>query len=181
MSIDFEQEATELTATQEQLDGLSALVKMMVQQEQEVDELGAKLKTAQQRLRQLQEVDVPTKMDELGFPFLGLPDGRKVEVAEVMHASIPKKNKPQCAQWLEEHGHGALVSETVTTSFGKGQQEEVEKVIALLAENGYKVKAEENMNTTTVKALFKELMEGGEADLPFEMFGIHLRRVAKVG
>lgn len=178
--INYEQEAATLEATPEQLDGLSALVKMMQEHDANVNRLKDELKKAEAELRQLTEVDIPTKMDELGFPFLGLPDGRKLEVVEVMHASIPKKNKAQCAQWLDAHGHGALVSETVTAAFGKGQQEEAYKAVDLLANNGYKVTLTEDMNTGSVKSLFKELMEEGEADLPLEMFGVHLRRVAQV-
>jgi endonuclease YncB( thermonuclease family) len=173
-------EATTLDATTDQLKQVSTLVSHIRTQQQAVEQLEEQLKRAKAQLAKLTEADLPSLMDEIGLAEVTTTDGRQVAIKDTLYASVPKKNRREVAEWLVKQGHGALVAETVTAAFEKGETDKAHAAVQLLAANGYtQLSIEESVNTTSLKALIRELTSEG-VDVPLPLFGAHWKRVAVI-
>jgi hypothetical protein len=179
MTINYETETT-FDVPDDKLKQVSYLVQSIKALRQRVEEQEATLKRDKHDLALLEEVDLPSLMDEIGLAEVKTSDGTPVSVKDDLRMSIPKKNKRLCADWLLANGHGSLVSEDVILGFKKGEADKVQHAVELLREAGFGgVRVDESMNTAQVKSLAKELMGDGE-DFPLELFGGFQRRVAVV-
>jgi len=168
------------TASTDQLKNVAGLVAQIRKQQETVGRLEEQLKAARIHLAKLSELDLPALMDEIGLAEITTTDGKQVSIKDTLYASVPKKNKRAVAEWLLKHGHGALVGETLSASFEKGEAHRVQEAVKLLAEHGFnQLKVEENMNTTSIKALIRELTGEGE-DVPLELFGAYWKREAVI-
>jgi len=172
--------AEDVTATNEQLKQVSQLVAAIRSQEALVASLDEQKKDAERHLRLLVEEDLPAALDEAGIPEFKTADGAHVKVEQKLYMSVPKKNKPALALWLLGHGHGALVQSDVVVKFKKGEADKVNEAVDLLATHGFPVvHIDESMHTGQLKALVRELLDEGE-DVPMELFGAYVKRVAVV-
>jgi predicted DNA-binding protein (UPF0251 family) len=170
-------EDDEFAMTREQLEPLAQMVARMQSQQRAVEDLEAQLKEAKRVLRRIEELDIPTLMDEVGLEQVTMADGMKLSVKETLYASIAAKNKSKAAQWLIEHNQASLVKEDVVVPFDRGQLELVAALESTLNAQGYTYKVQESMNTASVKAAIKELLEQG-IEVPLELFGAHFVRKA---
>jgi len=169
-----------VTATNDQLKQVSQLVAAIRYQRKTVEQLEDELKQAKMHLRLLEEEDLPAVMDEASLSEFKTADGTPVKVAQKLYMSVPKKNKPAVADWLMGHGHSALVQSDVVVKFKKDEADKVHAAVDLLAAHGYPgVHIEESMHTGQLKALVRELLDSGE-DVPMELFGAYVKRVAEV-
>jgi HEAT repeat protein len=181
MAIDYEE--NEAPVTDEALATVAALAEKQLREEAEVERLEALLKDAKEQLRHTSMEALPTAMDEVGdvgLTSFELRSGHVVSVEDKLSASIPKKNKSACAKWLEDNGHESIVRKTVTLSFGRGEEDALNDLCTVLEDEDFcEYEIAEDMNTTTIKALCKELMEDGE-EFPLKLFGIYEYRQATV-
>lgn len=172
--------ADDVTATNDQLKQVTVLVAAIRAQRTKVEQLEATLKDEQRHLRLLEEEDLPAAMDEANIANFTTADGTPVKVEQKLYMNVPKKNKPAVASWLMQHNHGALVQSDVVVKFKKGEQEKVDAAVDLLAHNGFAgVHVEESTHTGQLKALVRELLDNGE-DVPMDLFGAYIKRVAVV-
>jgi len=156
---------------------VTALARKMWKLEVEVNAERFKLKEMESELRRLSEVDLPTALQEAGVESLTLANGYRLGITETLYASIPEKNKKECAEWLCDHDLPDLVGYALITTFSSYQGEEAANTAAALREQGLMVELRPGMNTTSVKAALRELMEKGE-DVPLSLFGAYLLRRA---
>lgn len=179
MGINYEAEVQETTSN-ENLAEIERLVRRIREAEQDVELAEQQLKASKARLRQLEEVDLPTKLDEVNLSEIVTTAGLKVTIKSTLYASIAKKNKRAAAEWLIANGHGSLVSEDLSVKFAKGDTEAVHRAITALTDAGIAgVEISENMNTTSIKALINELTADG-VDVPLDLFGAHYVRKAVI-
>jgi len=182
--IDFEQDTEQEQAagpTDSDLRKVATLAERQVELEAEVEHLADELKQAKERLRKVAEVELPELLlNELNMSMFALADGTTVEVKDSLKCSVPKKNLKQVAQWLVDHGHGALVKRDVTLPFDKGQEQQVEDLTNMLLDNGFSQFAvNEAVHTGQLKKLIQELEEEGE-DVPLSMFGAYHHKASTV-
>lgn len=171
---------TDITANTDQLKQVAGLVTSIRQQQETVSRLEEQLKQAKAYLAKLTELDLPSLMDEIGLAEVTTTDGKQVAIKDTLYASVPKKNRREVAEWLIQHGHGALVAETVTAAFEKGETVKAHDAIRLLAAHGFtQLSLEESVNTGSLKALIRELTGDG-IDVPLELFGAHWKREAVI-
>lgn len=166
---------------QDQLDVIVALAEQQLDYEARVIELEEELKETKDKLRQISERDLPDAMDEAGVEDFTLKDGRKVTVKIEYYASIPKHQQPLAFSWLRERGHDGIIKRNVTAKFGKGQDALAQRIVELIRENaeGTPVDDKQSVHHQTLKAFVREQMEQG-VDIPQDVFGIHIRNVARV-
>lgn len=169
-----------ITATNDELKQIGMIVAAIRDQRKLVERIDEELKQAQRHLRLLEEEDLPAVMDEAGLSSITTSDGTPVKVEQKLYMSVPKKNKPALADWLMGHGHSSLVQSDVRVNFKKGEADKVEKAVGILAANGFAgVHVEESMHTGQLKSLVRELLDHGE-DVPMELFGAYVKRVAVI-
>tara|TARA_Y100000310_G_scaffold326631_1_gene391807 strand:+ start:9056 stop:9610 length:555 start_codon:yes stop_codon:yes gene_type:complete len=152
---------------------ISNLVKEQVALEDQIASLSEDLKARGAKLRELSEQHIPAAMLEAGVKNFTTDDGLEVDVREKMSASVSKKNKPKVVAWLREHGHGSLVKNLVSATFGRDEDEDAVRALNILTDSGFEARQDVDVNTTTLKAFVKEQLEAGE-EIPLELFGVYV-------
>jgi hypothetical protein len=161
------------------LSQISYLVRKQIAMEKRVDDLEEELKIAKEDLRQLSEQDLPMALHEMGMKEVKMEDGSVVSVSTFYNASIPKDKTEQAFEWLRLNGHGDLVKNVVSASFGRSEDNKAKNLIGKLSEEGYSVAQKQWVEPMTLKAFAKEQVEQG-TDIPTDLFGLYIGEKAKV-
>ena len=123
--IDFEKDVN-IDIKDDALKDISELSQKLVDLEEETAMLEAALKKVKENARKISEEIIPEKMNEMNLTSLSLKDGSKLEVVPAIYASIPAKYKEEAFDWLRDHGHGDLIKNQLSASFGRGEDEKAE-------------------------------------------------------
>lgn len=92
-----------------------------------LDQVGA-IKTEIQKAYDFLSIDVlPERMDEEGIQTLKIKDVGRLQASSDIRCTVPAKNKQAVQDWLEEHGHGSMISATVNASTLKAFVKEMMK------------------------------------------------------
>jgi hypothetical protein len=135
-----------------------------------------------EKLRRVQEQDLPEAMDAVGMSKFVMDDGTTVTVKAFYAASIPDDRKEEAFDWLKEHDFDGMIKADVKVSFGKGEFEIAKSFVEFI--RGFNEKAidpeyKENVHWQTLRAFVKEQIEGGKP-LPLDMFGVFAGRKAEL-
>jgi hypothetical protein len=175
MEADFEDK---LASSVEKLDQsdlttVAGLAKAIRDQEGAIAELEANLKQAKKSLMKMTDEDLPTMLAEIGLSSMTLDDGSEVSVKQTYGASILVDNRPKAYQWLRDNGFGDIVKNTVSCSFGMGEDEKAEQFREIAEERGYLAEQDTSVHSSTLRAWVKERVENGD-DFPMELFGAYV-------
>jgi small-conductance mechanosensitive channel len=175
MEADFEDK---LASSVEKLDQsdlttVAGLAKAIRDQEEAIAELEANLKQAKKSLMKMTDEDLPTMLAEIGLSSMTLDDGSEVSVKQTYGASILVDNRPKAYQWLRDNGFGDIVKNTVSCSFGMGEDEKAEQFREIAEERGYLAEQDTSVHSSTLRAWVKERVENGD-DFPMELFGAYV-------
>jgi hypothetical protein len=158
---------------------ITALARKARKLEREIERKKEELKALEKQYRAVVEGDLVTAFEAAGVESFTTADGIGIEVKEELYASIPKKNKPQCAAWLVSHGQAHILSCDLVLQYSRGDRESATALAKELAERGLKPAVKEDMNTASVKTLLKEMRSEG-ADVPLNLFGAYVLKRAKI-
>lgn len=169
----------------EEIRSLMDLLDQVVTLEEEMKAHEAAAKECKDKLFKLTSDLIPSRMDELGTPYIGLPDGRKVEVVDAVSARVPKAKKPEAYQWLRENNAGALIKNELTVTFGKGEDEQATALADELEGRDLPVSQDENVHWRTMESYVKERLEKEkkkevDGEIPHDLFGIFEYRKAEI-
>jgi hypothetical protein len=161
----------------DRLERLTALVKTQKEIEASIADTESRLSDLGSRLRMVSEENIPALLDELGLSDVRLSDGTKVSVKETLRASVAADGKytPFILSWLDREGHGDLVKNDVTVSFGRGEDAQAGELVAALAERGLSPSRRKTVNNQSFTALLRELLEAGE-EVPLDEMGVGVQR-----
>ena len=181
MTDDFKEYREPAGAGHNSLGELHARIEEQHNLEVEVAKLQAALQAKQDELKNIQERVLPELMIELGVESLKTPGGLTVELAESIHASIPKTLQDQAFAWLDEHGESGMVKRTFEVKFNRDEEAWANKFQADLAKRKKPVRAEikRKVEPPTLRSWVKNKLREGE-DIPLDLFGVFRRKVAKV-
>ena len=118
-------------------------------------------------------------MDEYGVAELKMEDGSQISVSPFYSASIPKDRQQDAFNWLSEQGHGSLIKNHVTASFGRGEDNLAKDLLAELGQRGMATQTKTWVEPMTLKSFVKEQVEKGE-NLPYDLLGIYVGQKAKI-
>lgn len=136
---------------------------------------------AQAKSADLEQVQnqLATGMTELGLKGLDLASGARIELTEVVSASISEENAPGAHQWLRDNNLGDLIKNMVTVSFGKGEDGYAKLLLNLVETMRDKnelrcgfVEQKEAVHTSTLKSFVKARIAAGDP-LPLELFKVY--------
>jgi hypothetical protein len=170
--IDYESESREITVTPAQLENISKLAEQQVELERDVSKAEENLKTLKRRLANIQELELPEAMIAAGCAGFTMKSGRSITIKEDLSASISESKREYVVGWLRERGHDDIVTTDIRASLGKGSGELAQKAAQMLIELGVVPSVNEGVNTSTFKALIRELRDEGE-DIPYSELGVH--------
>jgi len=163
--VDMFEKATERKVTKlddTQLKTLSESIDQMLRIGGEIGNTEELLRKLKEQYRQLSEEDLPQKLAAIGMSELRLQDGSKITIDNFYSTRITEKNKGAAHQWLRDNGHGDIIKNDITVSFGKGEDETAQETMELLQKEGHMPKQREAVHPSTLKAFVKERIESGD-------------------
>lgn len=177
MNEDYSAEAEAVSNTD--LDEIADLAARQVWLEDQITVAEEVLKEKKRMWRQIAEDELPSAMAAVGMETFQLTDGSKISVKEDWKASITNRNRNFVMDWLKETGNDGIISNEIKVLFGKGDEKEAANLFSALGEDGQDVYQNETVNTGTLKALCRELMEKG-IDIPVSELGMFVVRKAVI-
>lgn len=151
---------------------VTELGRVMLLRQADVAAAEAALTAAKEALREVETVDLPELMKEVGLSSFTMPDGTRIEVRNEISCAITVEKRPEAHAWLRSHGFGGLIKTEVAASFAAGESElalEAAESIADAFER--EVDVIEVVHPATLKSWVKEQIEAGTPP-PFELFGV---------
>jgi len=172
---EMEADAQGMHVDDQQLKAVADMAQKLEHVRKEEEQKQAELKEIQERERQLSQVDIPEKLEEIGMEEFTLSDGSKVSVKDEVKLSIPKapEKRQSAFRFLRDAGLGSLIKEKVEVSENAEQAEEV------LKQAGVDYKVNEDAHTGAVKSALKELEAEGQ-DVPWSDLGGYKYKQTKV-
>ena len=147
--------------------------------EEEMRQLEEQLKAKATAARKLSQEIIPARMSELGLESLTLSDGSSIKIKQLVHASIPVRYRDKAFQWLRDNGHGDIIKNQVSATFGKGEDTSASNFIDKIEELGYQPQQKVWVEPMTLKAFVREqIAEGNE--IPTDQFGIFIGAETKI-
>lgn len=127
----------------------------------------------------LSEQDIPNKMQEAGISLLKLNDGSKVEIKPFYAAKIPSTRVDEAFNWLRTNGHGDMIKNNVSLTFGRSQDNEAKALVDELRQKGHNVKQVEKVEPMTLKGFVREQIQSGK-QVPTDLFGVYIANKTKI-
>lgn len=150
---------------------IAELANKQLDLERRVGELEEMLKAEKERLRVVQEHDLPDALAEAGISEMKLADGSRVKAEPFVTAHISKAKADEAHTWLIDNGFGELIKREVVAKFGRGDDKFEKAKAALLAE-GVVPDTKEAVHHSTLRAFAREQIEKG-TDIPTDLFGLY--------
>jgi hypothetical protein len=152
--------------------------------EQLDEELGEKNKELQSILGGWQQPGLlVTFLQECGVSDITLLDGTRVVVNEELKApsmAAGSKYREIVIDWAKKNGHGGAVKGEVTVNVPVGKEALADEILKFATEvHGLQGKKFETINSQTLAALLRELLEAG-ADVPLDQIGAFVFRQAEI-
>ena len=147
--------------------------------EEDVRQLEEQLKAKKQAVNKLSFEIIPARMSELGLESLTLKDGSSVKIKQLVHAAIPVPYREEAFKWLRDNGHGDLIKNEISASFGKGEDSIANEFIDKIEELGYQPQQNLSVHSSTLKAFVREQITKG-TELPMDKFGVFVGAETKI-
>ena len=152
----MEADVSKPTIGDNSLKEVSDLCSELASEQNEYEELEKMLKDKAKNIRKLSEEIIPARMAELGLESLTLKDGSQIKVKQKVQASIPVRFREDAFQWLRDNGHGDLIKNQVSATFGKGEDVTENEFIEKIQELGYDPQQKLWVEPMTLKAFVRE-------------------------
>jgi hypothetical protein len=97
--------------------------------------------------------------------------------------STPRKSLypgvDEAFNWLRDNGHGDLIKNNVTLTFGRSEDAIAKQLVDELQQKGHNVKQAEKVEPMTLKAFVKEQIQKGK-NVPSDLFGVYIANKTKI-
>jgi hypothetical protein len=161
------------------LNTVAGLARQIRDQEKSIAELDRQLKEKKKSLLKLTDEDLPSVLAEMGISSFSLDDGSTVDVKNTYGASILVDNRPKAYDWLRENGYDDIIKNTVSSSFGRGEDDRANAFTAFAQKEGYFVNQKTEIHPQTLRAFVKERCEAGD-EFPMDLFGAYIGQRAVI-
>ena len=140
---------------------LSALCQKLLRVQADIGNAEERLKRKKEQERELSEQLIPDKLAQLGVTDIKLNDGSRISADPFYSARISADNTEAAHAWLREQGHGDIIKNTMTLSFGQGEDDLAKELVASLTKQGFLPEEKEAVQPSTLRAFVKEQIESG--------------------
>lgn len=170
--------AAAVAPSDENLKTISTLARLQLSLEDEVAAIEESLKKKKGELQTVSEIEIPTKLKELGLSSFALDTGEKIAVEDVTKANIaadwPPEKRVAAFAWLRKNGADAIIKAEIALRFGKGKKEKElqKKVEVALTKIGVAFEVKDGVAWNTLTAFVKERKEAGKP-IDAELLGVH--------
>lgn len=144
-----------------------------------VDGLMKEASALNEQIRILETETLPDMLKALGIKDFTLLSGAKISLYDIISASITDDNREPAHEWLREHGHGDIIKNNLTLSFGKGEDDFAKKItedLLQMRRDGLikfgDLVQKEDVHPQTLKAFVKTKISDG-TEFPGELFKLY--------
>ena len=145
--------------------------------ERDVEKLEKAWKDSKERLREINEDQIPDLMDSINIETYTTKTGLKITVKENLRASIPVAVRPQALQWLRDNGHEKLIKHVMEVQ--PNSDEDAETLTDIFKGNKVPFTDKSSVNHMTLSKFCREKLEAGER-VPEDLFGVYRQRQSKI-
>jgi len=157
----------------------------LISVEQRCEDLKRELDTADKRRKKLVHEILPEMMGSAQVTSIGVGNV-VVSIEPEVKAKLPvdPKRRDEVVRWLDDHGHGGIVDRELQVNMPDATTESM--VVAAVDELANKIgvrldpKIVPTVNYQTYLATMRQLLRDDVPDLPLEMLGVHILRMAVV-
>lgn len=159
---------------------ITEVVQRLTRAQEQVSKLEEAYKLAKAVLDQIQCIELPDLLQEMGLEEFTTSSGLKVRLKSDVKVNITKENLPAAVRWMDEHGFGDLVKRAFHIQFGRDEAELAKKFASQLAEQaGLDVEEGLKIEPSTLKKFVRgQIADGG--DLPTDLINVFEFRLAEV-
>lgn len=142
---------------------------------QELQTLENQVSAKKQEIKQLEEVHLPTLLDELGIEGIDLQDGGRIEAKDFVQTRISEANKQAAFQWLRETQNDGIIKNEISVKLNRGSDERAQRIMDALNTDGIPFDFKETVHPSTLKSFITEVLNNPELrdQLPREAFGVY--------
>lgn len=144
-----------------------------------IDVLEDNLKEHKDKLRRMQEEELPEMMSQMGVNSVEFTDGNSAKIETSIHCGIPKNSEEEAFKWLQEHNLGDLIKNEMKIKFGRKEGNLLGDVKDTIEKLGLNYEQKSSVHNMSLKAVVKEQMSSANP-LPADLFGIFIRRAVNV-
>ena len=144
-----------------------------------IAKLEEKRKEEKKNLLKLTDEEMPAILNEMGISKFTLDDGSEVVVKQTYGGSITQANKEEAFAWLRVHGHDDIIKNSITCTFGRGEDDQATGFAEMAEKNGYIPESKTAVHPQTLRAWVKEQTENGN-EFPMELFGAYIGQRATI-
>ena len=169
--------------SEDSIKDLSELCQKLLRVEAEVGNTEERLKRLKDQQRELSEQLIPDRLTQLGVSDIKLNDGSRISAEPFYSARISVANLEEAHNWLRDNGHGDIIKNTMTLSFGQGEDSLAKELVALCKSEGFVPTEKEAVHPSTLKAFVKEQIESGNGEFDQEIqkkFSVYLGKRTKI-
>ena len=151
------------------LESISTLCQKASNKQREKEQKEQELKLLNEELNKLLFEVIPNALTERNLTSLKLTDGSEINIEPYYSARITAENQSTAYKWLRANGHGDLIKNEVTVSFGRNEDEKAIQLLKALVKEGHEPVQKTHVHPSTLKAFVREQIEAGK-NLPRETF-----------
>ena len=177
--IDFEQDQQEILEKTD-INTLATYCRELQTYQNDIEKLEELLKYKKEQADKIGSEIIPNLLAEQGLASLKLADGSSVDIKKSYNCTIKKDQMESAYNWLRENGLGDIIKSEVAVRFGKGEDNEAERLLNLAVQEGYVPSQRSKVEPMTLKALYRERIEAG-LDMPSEFFHTFVKDQTKLG
>ena len=180
----------EMNFQEDDLKSLTEMIDNMLKNEKAIEDTKSALKVLEQAQRQLSEVDIPTKMKEIGMKEFVTNKGDKIKIKSFYTGYIPTikaclksqelaERRQKCIDYLSKDENSSLDKNELSISFSKTQDNEAKDLKAELEKKGYAPTLNESVNANSLKSHINVVKEKG-LEFDDELFKVFLKTETKI-
>ena len=162
------------------IESLAGYCKELQAYQNEIAKLEESIEYKKQQMDKISSEIIPNLLAEQGISSLKLADGSSVDIKKSYNCTIKKDQMESAYNWLRENGLGDIIKSEVAVRFGKGEDNEAERLLNLAVQEGYVPSQRSKVEPMTLKALYRERIEAG-LDMPSEFFHTFVKDQTKLG
>lgn len=145
----------------------------LLQQQQNTEtELGQ----INQKIKNLEEVEIPDAMLAVGLTKLVTDKGVEVKLEKYYGAKIKPEYSEAAHDWLEERGLSSMIKNDFLVSLDRGDHDKAQALAEKL--NGTPYTRKESVHPSTLKAWVRTTIESG-GEVPTDLFGVFIGNTIK--
>jgi hypothetical protein len=156
----------------ESINSISRLAERIIDFQKRITSIEDTLKTDKAALRKLTDEELPAAMAEVNMKKFETDSGYSVAIKKIYVTNIKVEDRIKAFEWLRENGHGDLIKNIVSISFGKGEDDLALRFKALAEEENIPVETDTKIHPMTLRAWGKEQIEKGNRETLHEGINI---------